>query len=54
MPSISLRVTEAQKIDLEYRSEGNVSEYIKQQLFGQKESASEVIARLDKLLERSS
>ena len=54
MPSISLRVTEAQKIDLEYRSEGNVSEYIKQQLFGQKESASEVIARLDKLLKRSS
>ena len=53
MPSISLRVTEAQKIDLEYRSEGNISEYIKQQL-GQKESASEVIARLDKLLERSS
>lgn len=54
MPTISLRVTEEQKIDLEYRSEGNVSEYIKQQLFGQKESASEVIARLDKLLERSS
>ncbi|EIY0396102.1 hypothetical protein ML565_004549, partial [Escherichia coli] len=54
MPSISLRVTEEQKIDLEYRSEGNVSEYIKQQLFGQKESASEVIARLDKLLKRSS
>ncbi|EAS6049044.1 hypothetical protein EA888_23470 [Salmonella enterica] len=52
MPTISLRVTEAQKIDLEFRSEGNVSDYIKQQLFGQKESASEVISRLDKLLER--
>ena len=37
MPSISLRVTEAQKIDLEYRSEGNVSEYIKQQLLDKRE-----------------
>ncbi|MFP1771044.1 hypothetical protein ACLEDK_16850 [Lonsdalea quercina] len=53
MPTISLRVTDAQKIDLEYRSDGNVSEYIKQQLFGQKNSVTEAITRLDRLLERS-
>ncbi|RMM69931.1 hypothetical protein [Pseudomonas savastanoi] len=33
MPTISLRVSESQKIELEERSTGNVSDYIKAQLF---------------------
>lgn len=33
MPTISLRVSESQKIELEERSNGNVSDYIKAQLF---------------------
>ncbi|HBV4265961.1 TPA: hypothetical protein MDW71_005254 [Klebsiella pneumoniae] len=52
MPTISLRVTDEQKVDLEYRSEGNVSDYIKQQLFGEKENIGEVLSRLDALLSR--
>nr|WP_015647626.1 hypothetical protein [Pseudomonas sp. GLE121]AGL12871.1 mobilization protein C [Pseudomonas sp. GLE121] len=33
MPTISLRVSDSQKIELEERSSGNVSDYIKAQLF---------------------
>jgi hypothetical protein len=33
VPTISLRVSESQKIELEERSNGNVSDYIKAQLF---------------------
>ncbi|SAL82383.1 hypothetical protein AWB74_06250 [Caballeronia arvi] len=50
MPTICIRVTEAQKVELEERSvrfEGNVSEYIKDSLFGDRNR--EVLARLDVL-----
>lgn len=48
MPTICIRVTEAQKVELEERSvrfDGNVSEYIKDTLFGNPNR--EVMARLD-------
>lgn len=50
MPTICIRVTEAQKLELEERSvrfDGNVSEYIKDSLFGERNR--EVLARLDAL-----
>ncbi|WP_175983018.1 hypothetical protein [Caballeronia zhejiangensis] len=50
MPTICIRVTEAQKVELEERSvrfDGNVSEYIKDSLFGDRNR--EVLARLDVL-----
>ncbi|SAL81268.1 hypothetical protein [Caballeronia telluris] len=50
MPTICIRVTEAQKLELEERSvrfDGNVSEYIKDSLFGDRNR--EVLSRLDVL-----
>ena len=50
MPTICIRVTEPQKVELEERSarfDGNVSEYIKDSLFG--EPNREVLDRLDVL-----
>ncbi len=50
MPTICIRVTEAQKVELEERSvrfDGNVSVYIKDSLFGGRNR--EVLTRLDEL-----
>jgi hypothetical protein len=53
MPTISIRVSDAQKIELEGRSAsygGNVSEYIKDVLFGKQHQALEgILHRLDDL-----
>ncbi|MDR5785252.1 hypothetical protein P9281_01575 [Caballeronia sp. LP003] len=53
MPTISIRLNDAQKIELEERSarhDGNVSEYIKFALFGKgHENGQEVLLRLDEL-----
>lgn len=53
MPTISIRVSDAQKIELEERSAsygGNVSDYVKDALFGAgHERGREVLARLDDL-----
>ncbi|GAB5097486.1 hypothetical protein [Caballeronia sp. HLA56] len=53
MPTISIRLNDAQKIELEERSarhDGNVSEYIKYALFGKgHESGRELLSRLDEL-----
>lgn len=53
MPTISIRLNDAQRIELEERSarhNGNVSEYIKYALFGKgHESGQEVLTRLDEL-----
>ena len=53
MPTVGIRITDAQKIELEERSahfSGNVSEYVKGVLFGPGHSdAQEILARLDEL-----
>ncbi|MDR5826269.1 hypothetical protein P9250_00170 [Caballeronia sp. LP006] len=53
MPTISLRLSESQKIELEERSsrhEGNVSDYIKHALFGEAQDQRQaLIAQLDEL-----
>jgi hypothetical protein len=53
MPTISVRVSDAQKFELEERSarySGNVSDYIKDALFGSRnEQANEILSRLDEL-----
>lgn len=56
MPTISIRVSDAQKIELEERSAsygGNVSDYVKDALFGTgQERGREVLTRLDELAEQ--
>ncbi|WP_155637799.1 hypothetical protein [Burkholderia stagnalis] len=58
MPTISIRLSDAQKIELEERSAsygGNVSDYVKDALFGTgQERGREILARLDELAEQVS
>ena len=58
MPTISIRVSDAQKIELEERSAsygGNVSDYVKDALFGTgQERGREILTRLDELAEQVS
>lgn len=58
MPTISIRLTDAQKIELEERSAsygGNVSDYVKDALFGTgQERGREILNRLDELAEQVS
>lgn len=46
MPTISFRVTDAQKIELEARSDGNVSDYVKSVLFDQQGTLNQILQRL--------
>lgn len=39
----------AQKIDLQNRSDGNVSDYVKKRLFGEPDNNAELIERLDNI-----
>mgnify|MGYP004706797415 FL=1 len=39
----------AQKIDLQNRSDGNVSEYIKKRLFGEPDNSAELMERLENI-----
>jgi hypothetical protein len=47
--NVTIRMTIAQKIDLQNRSEGNVSDYIKKRLFGEPDTSAELIERLDNI-----
>lgn len=47
MPNINVRVSEAEKAELEVRSEGNVSAYVRQQLFGQDRTLETILHRLE-------
>lgn len=47
MPRIYARVTEAEKAELEVRSEGNISAYVRQQLFGQDRTLETILHRLE-------
>lgn len=49
MPAIVVRVTDAQKAELEARAEGSVSEYVRRQLFGDQPSLEAVLDRIDHL-----
>lgn len=49
MPHINVRVTEAQKAELEARCGGQVSEYVRQQLFGDQGGSGQ---GLDVILDR--
>ncbi|OXC78024.1 hypothetical protein [Caballeronia sordidicola] len=46
MPTISFRVTDSQKIELEARSDGNVSDYVKSVLFDQQATLNQILQRL--------
>jgi hypothetical protein len=50
VPTVGIRVTDAQKIELEDRSArigSNVSEYIKDVLFGQQDTLHQILQRLE-------
>lgn len=50
MPTVSFRCTETQKIELEERSQGDISEYVRRQLFRQMEQEDTlemILQRLD-------
>lgn len=47
--NVTIRMTIAQKIDLQNRSEGNVSDYIKKRLFGEPDTGAELLERLDNI-----
>lgn len=52
MPTVSFRVTEAQKNELEERSEGNVSDYVKGVLFREfehQDALDTILKRLESL-----
>lgn len=49
MPAIVVRVTDAQKAELEARAEGSVSEYVRRQLFNDQRSLEAVLDRIDHL-----
>ncbi|WP_299312648.1 hypothetical protein [Halomonas piscis] len=49
MPAIVVRVTDAQKAELEARAEGSVSEYVRRQLFNDQPSLEAVLDRIDHL-----
>lgn len=44
--NVTIRMTYAQKIDLQSRSEGNVSDYVKKRLFGDPDNSAELLERL--------
>ncbi|HCA3195752.1 TPA: hypothetical protein MN540_005060 [Klebsiella pneumoniae] len=44
--NVTIRMTMAQKIDLQNRSEGNVSDYVKKRLFGDPDNSAELLERL--------
>jgi hypothetical protein len=46
LPTISFRVTDTQKIELEARSDGNVSDYVKGVLFDQQGTLNQILQRL--------
>jgi hypothetical protein len=46
LPTISFRVTDAQKIELEARSDGNVSDYVKSVLFDRQGTLNQILQRL--------
>ncbi|QIE30382.1 hypothetical protein [Caballeronia sp. SBC2] len=46
MPTISFRVTDAQKLELEARSDGNVSDYVKSVLFDTQGTLNQILERL--------
>ncbi|SEN71110.1 hypothetical protein [Halomonas caseinilytica] len=47
MPNINVRVSETEKAELEVRSKGNVSAYVRQQLFGQDRTLETILHRLE-------
>lgn len=49
MPTVTIRVTEAQKAELEARSGGSTSEYVRSQLFGEQAGLEAVLDRIDHL-----
>jgi len=46
LPTISFRVTDAQKLELEARSDGNVSDYVKSVLFDTQGTLNQILERL--------
>ena len=49
MPNINIRITEAQKAELEDRSGGNTSDYVRSLLFGEQAGLEAVLDRIDHL-----
>lgn len=49
MPRVTIRVTEAQKAELEARSAGNASDYVRSLLFGEQAGLEAVLDRIDHL-----
>ncbi len=47
MATISFRVTDAQKVELEERSNGNVSDYVKSVLFERQDVLNQILDRLE-------
>ena len=52
MPTVSFRCTETQKIELEERSQGDISEYVRRQLFRQMEQEDTLEMILQRLEQR--
>jgi len=51
MPQLNIRCTEAQMIDLEIRSGGNKSDYVRRKLFEENDTQERLIHRLDDVLD---
>ena len=49
MPNINIRITEAQKAELEARSGGSTSDYVRSLLFGEQAGLEAVLDRIDHL-----
>ena len=49
MPNINIRITEAQKAELEDRSGGSTSDYVRSLLFGEQAGLEAVLDRIDHL-----
>lgn len=51
MPTIAVRLSDAERIELDDRAQGDISKYVRNALFGEAENAVEVERRLSELIE---
>jgi hypothetical protein len=51
MPTIAVRLSDAERIELDNRAQGDISKYVRNALFGDAERSQRLETRMDELLE---
>src|SRR5258708_1027965 len=51
MPTIAVRLSDAERIELDNRAQGDISKYVRNALFGDTERSQRLEIRMDELLE---